>query len=61
MNKKYRDMMLERIVLNDEENTERCMSTKMAKKELGPEHVDNPIVNRFLGGHITNDWKVLLQ
>ena len=43
------------------ENTEWCMSTEVEGKELGPEHPDNPIVKKFLGGYITNDWKVLLQ
>ena len=43
------------------ENTEWCMSTEVEGKELGPEHPDNPIVKRFLGGHITNSWRVLLK
>ena len=52
---------LEHMVLSYEGNTARCMSTTVEEKELGLEHPDNRIVKRFLGGHITNDWKVLLQ
>ena len=74
VNKKYRDMMeagvytntvriteLEHIVLSYEENKLKCMATKVAENMMGPEHSDNPIVKKFLGGHITNDWKVLLK
>ena len=74
VNKRYRDMVeggvytntvkmteLERVVLSYEENKEKCMFTKVAENMMGPEHTDNPIVKKFLGGHITNDWRVLLR
>ena len=37
------------------------MPTTVEEQELGPEHPDNPIVKKFLGGHITNNWRVLLK
>ena len=38
------------------------MATRtVAENMMGPEHPDNPIVKRFLGGYITNDWQALLR
>ena len=28
---------------------------------MGPEHMSNPIVKKFQGGYITNDWQKLLR
>ena len=39
----------------------RCMPTTVEEQELGPEHPDNPTVKKFLGGHITNNWRILLK
>ena len=39
----------------------RCMPTTVEEQELGPEQTDNPIVKKFLGGHITNNWRILLK
>ena len=33
----------------------------VADKMMGPELPGNPIVKRFLGGYITNDWQALLR
>ena len=34
----------------------------LVKEEvMGPEHMNNPIVKKFQGGHITNDWQKLLR
>ena len=75
VNRKYRDMVeigvhsnsvriteLEEVVLRVEGDTVECMATRVvAENMMGPEHPDNPIVKKFLGGHITNDWQVLLR
>ena len=75
VNRKYRDMVeigvhsnsvriteLEEVVLRVEGAAVECMATRVvAENMMGPEHPDNPIVKKFLGGHITNDWQVLLK
>ena len=39
-----------------------CMATRtVADNMMGPEQPGNPIVKRFLGGYITNDWQALLR
>ena len=38
------------------------MATRtVADNMMGPEHPGNPIIKRFLGGCITNDWQALLR
>ena len=74
VNKRYRNTLqkgvhtntvriseLEHMVLSYEGDGVQCTTTKVAESMMGPEHSENPIVKQFKGGHITNDWKILLK